>query len=220
MKKIQLKILRLQPGHLSSSYVLILEEVEGKRKLFITIGLMEAQAIALELEKIEPLRPLTHDLFKSFALAFNLHIKEVLIHKIENNVFHSLLLVTDGTREQEVDSRTSDAVALALRFNCPLYTYDELMDEAENKLRTYQVEQTEETEEGDEHDEADEEEDETEALLRKASKKEKEPEVKPPPDDDLLHYPLAKLKKMLSVAIADEDYILAARIRDAIKKFE
>jgi uncharacterized protein len=205
MNKIQLKILGIQQGNVTSSYTLILEEVKGDRKLPIIIGVLEAQSIAIEMEKIEPVRPLTHDLFKSFATAFNLRIKEVLIYKLFEGIFYSYLVITDGKVTKEIDSRTSDAIALALRFNCPIYTYNEIIDEAGISLQSKEFSDIE-----DEDDKADTE----------IEKPEDESEITPYNDEDLMQLSIAKLKKMLSVAVTEEDYILAAKIRDAIKRIE
>jgi uncharacterized protein len=205
MNKIQLKILGIQQGNVTSSYTLILEEVNGDRKLPIIIGVLEAQSIAIELEKIEPVRPLTHDLFKSFATAFNFRIKEVLIYKLFEGIFYSYLVITDGKVTKEIDSRTSDAIALSLRFNCPIYTYNEIIEEAGISLQTREIKDIEEDEENEEVEE--------EQIVS-------DPEITPYSDEDLSHLSITKLKKMLSSAVSDEDYILAAKIRDAIKRIE
>jgi len=206
MNKIQLKILGIQQGNVTSSYTLILEEVKGDRKLPIIIGVLEAQSIAIEMEKIEPVRPLTHDLFKSFATAFNLKIKEVLIYKLFEGIFYSYLIITDGKVTKEIDSRTSDAIALALRFNCPIFTYNEIIEEAGISLQTREL--------------TDIEEDEDKVETGEEEKSEDLPEITPYSDEDLSHLSITKLKKMLSVAVLEEDYILAAKIRDAIKRIE
>jgi bifunctional DNase/RNase len=206
MNKIQLKILGIQPGNITSSYHLILEEIKGDRKLAIIIGVLEAQSIAIEMEKIEPVRPLTHDLFKSFATAFNFRIKEVLIYKLYEGIFYSYLVITDGKVTKEIDSRTSDAIALALRFNCPIYAYSEIIDEAGSTHQSRDISEIE-----DEEDDRPETEDD---------KPEINPSITPYSDEDLSHLSISKLKKMLSVAVSEEDYILAAKIRDAIKRNE
>lgn len=114
----------------SNSFSLTLEELSGKRRLPIVIGYYEAQAIALEIEKMKASRPLTHDLFNEFATNFNFTINEVIIYKFKEGLFYSMLICTDGTKTVEIDSRTSDAVAIALRFKCPVYTYEQIMNEA------------------------------------------------------------------------------------------
>ncbi len=131
MKKIRLEIIGMSYSQLQSgAYALILGETEGNRRLPIIIGGFEAQAIAIELEKMKPARPLTHDLFRSFAEAFNVQITEVIINKFVDGVFHARIVCFDGQNEVEIDSRTSDAVALALRFKCPVYTYENIMETA------------------------------------------------------------------------------------------
>jgi uncharacterized protein len=110
-----------------NSYALVLGEVNGLRRLPIIIGAFEAQAIALELERMRPSRPLTHDLFRNFADAYGINIQEVIINKFSEGIFHALLICNDGESLKEIDSRTSDAIALALRFNCPIYTYEHIL---------------------------------------------------------------------------------------------
>lgn len=128
MQKIELKIYGLSYSHSqSAAYALILDEMNGKRRLPIIVGGLEAQAIAIEVEKMKPARPLTHDLFKSFAEIYHVNITEVVINKFHEGVFYSVLVCDDGKGEIEIDSRTSDAVAIALRFNCPIYTYEHVM---------------------------------------------------------------------------------------------
>ncbi|HSW67607.1 MAG TPA: bifunctional nuclease domain-containing protein [Bacteroidales bacterium] len=114
----------------SGAYALMMAEVGGQRRLPVVIGAFEAHSIAMELDKIKPSRPLTHDLFKNFAIAHSITIREVIINKFESGIFHAVLICSDGKKEREVDSRTSDAVAIALRFNCSIYIYDEILEEA------------------------------------------------------------------------------------------
>ncbi|HNX43288.1 MAG TPA: bifunctional nuclease family protein [Bacteroidales bacterium] len=131
MQKIELKILGLSYSQTqSNSYALILGEKNGHRRLPIVIGHFEAQSIALEIEKMKPARPLTHDLFKNFADTFNIGIEEVIINKFQEGIFFALLVCNDGVETKQIDSRTSDAVALAIRFGCPIYTYEPIMAEA------------------------------------------------------------------------------------------
>ena len=128
MEKIRLEIIGMSYSQSQSgAYALILGERDGKRKLPIIIGGFEAQAIAIELEKIKTPRPLTHDLFKSFAEAFNIRVSEIIVNKFHEGVFYAVLICSDSETEIEIDSRTSDAIALALRFNCPIYTYENIM---------------------------------------------------------------------------------------------
>lgn len=114
----------------SNSFSLTLEELSGRRRLPIVIGYYEAQAIALEIEKMKASRPLTHDLFNELAVNFNFTVNEVIIYKFKEGLFYSMLICSDGTKTVEIDSRTSDAVAIALRFKCPVYTYEQIMNEA------------------------------------------------------------------------------------------
>ena len=132
MKKIRLEISGLSYSQTQSgAYALVLGESGGKRRLPIIIGGFEAQAIAIELEKMAPSRPLTHDLFKTFAESFMIQVKEVLIYNLAEGIFYAKLIChQNGANEVEVDARTSDAIALALRFNCPIYTYDSILSSA------------------------------------------------------------------------------------------
>ncbi len=128
MEKIRLKIVGMSYSQSQSgAYVLILSEMSGKRRLPIIIGGFEAQAIAMELEKMKPSRPLTHDLFKNFADQFKIVIKEVIINKFHEGVFYALMICEHEGERLEIDSRTSDAVALSLRFHCPVYTYENIL---------------------------------------------------------------------------------------------
>lgn len=132
MEKIRLEISGLSYSQTQSgAYALVLGEHGGKRRLPIIIGGFEAQAIAIELEKMAPTRPLTHDLFKTFADSFHIEITEVLIYNLAEGIFYAKLICQhNGIEEVEVDARTSDAIALALRFNCPIYTYDFILSSA------------------------------------------------------------------------------------------
>jgi uncharacterized protein len=208
MEKIQLKILGISTGNVGSSYTLILEEVHGSRKLPIIIGIMEAQAIAIELEKIVPARPMTHDLIKSLSLAFNLEIQEVVIHKLFEGVFYANLVISNGSEIKNIDSRTSDAIALAVRFNCPIYTYENILaeaglspDEGEGRVHTPSPRHSS-------------------AHERNLKKENAEKEIKNKKSENLNSLPLTKLKKMLKNAVNDEDYILAAKLRDIIRDKE
>jgi len=131
MKKIDLEILDIAlSGSSSGAYALVLGEVKGKRKLPIVIGGAEAQSIAIELENMRPSRPLTHDLMKNTMSAFGMEVTEVLIHKMSEGIFYAQLTVTDGIREELIDSRSSDAVAVAVRFGCPIRCSEQVMDVA------------------------------------------------------------------------------------------
>jgi bifunctional DNase/RNase len=131
LKKIELNIVGLSYSQAqSNSYALVLGETNGKRRLPIVIGHYEAQAIALELEKMKPSRPLTHDLFYNFAKTFGINIVEVQITKFQEGIFYATLVCDNGISLHEIDSRTSDAVALSIRFHCPIFTTEEIMSQA------------------------------------------------------------------------------------------
>lgn len=131
MKRVKLKVMGISYSQTQSgAYALILIEEDGERRIPIIIGGFEAQAIVIKLENLDPPRPLTHDLFKKFSDDFNITILEVLIHKLEEGVFFSQLICSDGKKEINIDSRTSDAVALALRFECPIFISEEILDKA------------------------------------------------------------------------------------------
>jgi len=191
MKKIKLEIIGMSYSQSQSgAYALILGEIEGERRLPIIIGGFEAQAIAIELEKMKPSRPLTHDLFKSFADNFEITIKEVVINKFVEGVFHAELLCMDENGEHKIDARTSDAVALALRFHCPIYTFDKIMSAAGIIV---------------------DEKEEEKAQKKSPAKKEKT-------EDSFAQHTTTELKDSLQKAIDNEDYEKASKIRDEINK--
>ena len=131
MKKLKLDIIGLSYSQTQSgAYALVLGEVSGRRRLPIIIGGFEAQAIAIEIEKMTPSRPLTHDLFKSFAEAYHIHVQEIIIYNLVDGVFYSKLVCNDGKKNLEIDARSSDAIALAVRFGCPIYTYEFILASA------------------------------------------------------------------------------------------
>jgi len=131
MKKIKLDIVGLSYSQTQSgAYALVLGEVSGRRRLPIIIGSFEAQAIAIEIEKMTPSRPLTHDLFKSFAEAYHILVQEVIIYNLVDGIFYSKLICSDGKKLMEIDARTSDAIAVAVRFDCPIYTYEFILSSA------------------------------------------------------------------------------------------
>jgi len=196
MEKIKLDIIGISYSQTQSgAYALILGESSGKRRLPIIIGGFEAQAIAIELEKMRPSRPLTHDLLKNFALEFNINVFEVIISKFSDGVFYSILVCESPDKISEIDARTSDAVALAVRFNCPIYTTEGVLDAAGIVFDESNSSDTEEN---------------TETI----SDKEKEKE-KPSQFDGVSN---AELNDMLDVAVNEEDYEKASIIRDEIKK--
>ncbi|MBW7951721.1 MAG: bifunctional nuclease family protein, partial [Chitinophagaceae bacterium] len=131
MKKIELEIIALSHSITQThSYAVVLGEVNGLRRLPIVIGGFEAQAIAVALERMQPARPLTHDLMKNFMTAFGVRLQEVVINNLEEGIFYSKLICYSDNDTVEIDSRTSDAIALAVRFGCPIYTYSNIMDSA------------------------------------------------------------------------------------------
>ena len=131
MKKIKLDIVGLSYSQTQSgAYALVLGEVSGRRRLPIIIGSFEAQAIAIEIEKMTPSRPLTHDLFKSFAQAYQVEVQEIIIYNLVDGIFYSKLICSDGKRSVEIDARTSDAIAVAVRFDCPIFTYEFILSTA------------------------------------------------------------------------------------------
>jgi uncharacterized protein len=131
MKRVKLKVMGISYSQTQSgAYALILIEENGERRIPIIIGGFEAQAIVIKLENLYPPRPLTHDLFKKFADEFNISVTEVMIYKLEEGVFFSKLICTNGEKTYSIDSRTSDAVAIALRFGCPIYITEDILDKA------------------------------------------------------------------------------------------
>lgn len=131
MQKIKLDIVGLSYSQTQSgAYALVLGEISGRRRLPIVIGSFEAQAIAIEIEKMTPSRPLTHDLFKTFAQAYHITIQEVIIYNLIDGIFYAKLVCSDGKKTMEIDARTSDGIAMAVRFNCPIYTYEFILSSA------------------------------------------------------------------------------------------
>lgn len=135
MEKVELKFLRITYSHThAGAYALILSELEGDRRLPIIIGGVEAQAIAIQVENIKPARPLTHDLFKNVADTLGITLKEVIINDLVEGIFHAKLVLDQNGHEVEIDARSSDAIALALRFDCPIHTYEFILSAAGLKV--------------------------------------------------------------------------------------
>ena len=188
----------------SGAYALILSEVDGQRKLPIVIGAFEAQSIAIALEKdIQPPRPLTHDLFKNFSDRFDIVVKQVIIHKLVDGVFYASLICERDTVEEIIDARTSDAIALALRFSAPIFTYKNILEKAGIILKTDSKKEDEENQPED-------------VLLFDDLEFESD-DIKVS-DDGYSSKSIKKLQELLTKAVADEDYETAAKLRDEISK--
>tara|TARA_B100000575_G_scaffold275795_1_gene260709 strand:- start:417 stop:1019 length:603 start_codon:yes stop_codon:yes gene_type:complete len=182
----------------SGAYALILSEENGDRKLPIVIGAFEAQSIAIALEKdIRPPRPLTHDLFKNFSDHFNITIKQVIIHKLVDGVFYSSLICENNKNEEIIDARTSDAIALALRFSAPIFTYKNIIEDAGIKLNIDLENQKN-----------------NDLMFGETISNSDEDHSKNTFDN----LSLSELKGLLKKAVKDEDYEVAAKIRDEISK--
>lgn len=188
----------------SGAYALILSEVDGKRKLPIVIGAFEAQSIAIALEKdIQPPRPLTHDLFKNFSDRFDIVVKQVIIHKLVDGVFYASLICERDKVEEIIDARTSDAIALALRFSAPIFTYKNILEKAGIILKT------------DSKKENDENQPEDVLLFDDLEFETEEIEIS---DDTFSSKSIKELQELLTKAVADENYETAAKLRDEISK--
>tara|TARA_B100001057_G_scaffold250552_1_gene250810 strand:- start:2162 stop:2740 length:579 start_codon:yes stop_codon:yes gene_type:complete len=173
----------------NGAYALLLNEKNGSRKLPIVIGGFEAQSIAVALEsEIRPPRPLTHDLFKNFSECFEIKIKQVIIHKIVDGVFFSSLICVRDKIEEIIDSRTSDAIALAIRFDSPIFTYESVLEKAGIELKIEELKKSSKT-------------------VKKSSEK-----------VDYRKLSISQLEKAISIAVKNEDYELAAHLRDEINK--
>jgi len=190
----------------NGAYALILNEVDGERKLPIVIGAFEAQSIAIALEKeIKPPRPLTHDLFKSFADRFDIVVKQVIIHKLVDGVFYSSIICERDKIEEIIDARTSDAIALALRFNAPIFTYKNILDKAGIYLNNPTEIEDQNTED--------------EGILSTPETFGFDSEGNEP-KEGYAKLSLSELHSLLESAVQNEDYEKAARIRDEISKRE
>lgn len=196
MKKIKLEIIALSYSQTQSgAYALVLGEANGKRRLPVIIGGYEAQAIAIQIENMKPSRPLTHDLMKTFAESFNIVITEVIIYKIVEGIFYAKLVANNVQQTIEIDARTSDGIAMALRFDCPIYTYESILstygvvlDDENNKLENI----------GDASLEVEENKNDLLGL------------------NDFSHINTEDLQMLLQTALEEEDYEKASRIRDEL----
>lgn len=207
MKKIELDIVALSHSVTQShNYAVVLGEQEGSRRLPIVIGGFEAQAIAVAMERMTPNRPLTHDLFKNTLETFELELREVIINNLLDGIFYARLICIKDGEEFEIDSRTSDALAMAVRFNCPIYTYEFILDAAGVILEDGEEEQQQTTDVD---------------KPRPASSSKKSKRRKSTAGGNALSsYTIADLHKMLDEVLNDEDYERAAKIRDEIQRRE
>lgn len=189
MKKIELEIVALSHSITQThSYAVVLGELNGLRRLPIVIGGFEAQAIAVALEKMQPSRPLTHDLMRNFMNAFNVELHEVIISDLNDGIFYAKLICSNKKDMLEIDSRTSDALALAVRFGCPIYTYERILEQAGISME------------------------DTEGKTEKKGTKSPERES----EDDLAAMSVEELNQLLKEVLEHEDYIRAISIRDEI----
>lgn len=191
MKKIELEIVALSHSITQTqSYAVVLGEINGLRRLPIVIGGFEAQAIAVALERMSPSRPLTHDLMKNFMMAFNVDMHEIIINDLQEGIFYSKLVCSSDNDTVEIDSRTSDALALAVRFGCPIYTYDNILDQAGVMMdQEHQPVQ------------------EPSATVSSSTGS----------NESLRSMSLDELNTLLAEVLENEDYIRAIAIRDEIK---
>lgn len=192
MKRVKLKVMGISYSQTQSgAYALILIEEDGERRIPIIIGGFEAQAIVIKLENLDPPRPLTHDLFKKFADEFNISVVEVMIYKLEEGVFFSRLLCNNGAKEYSIDSRTSDAVALALRFGCPIFITEDILEKAGISMN------------------------QTDTDLAGADESDEVFETESPAYSS---YSEEELYKMIDDSVKTEDYEKAASLRDELEK--
>ncbi|MCB9262573.1 MAG: bifunctional nuclease family protein [Flavobacteriales bacterium] len=198
MNKVQLEISGLVSGHTSkqTTYTLILGEVGGNRRIPVVIGAFEAQAIALVLEDIKPQRPLTHDLFKNLADSFDIDVLQIFISNLIEGVFYAKVVCLKENQEIEIDARTSDAVALAVRFNCPIFTTPQILDAVGIEPQQTEDEKPGRPEDSDDFD-----------FMKDIVE-----------SDDYSGLDISDLEILLNEALQDEDYSKAAQIRDEIKR--
>jgi bifunctional DNase/RNase len=196
MKKIKLDIVGLSYSQTQSgAYALVLGEVSGRRRLPIIIGAFEAQAIAIEIEKMTPSRPLTHDLFKSFAQAYHISVQEIIIYNLVDGIFYAKLICSDGKRSVEIDARTSDAIAVAVRFDCPIFTYEFILSTAGIVI------------EGNDF-----------VYLENINETTEEKNAATSPAGSYNTLSTDELKTRLQEALAEESYEKAAKIRDELNR--
>lgn len=200
MKKVKLDIVGLSYSQTQSgAYALVLGEVNGHRRLPIIIGAFEAQAIAIEIEKMTPTRPLTHDLFKTFAQVYKIEVTEIIIYNLVDGVFFAKLICTDGQNIQEIDARTSDAIALAVRFNATIYTYEFILSSAGIVIESNDFLFLENLD----------------SITKEQSSEDMPTSI---PVSGYQSLSMEELQEKLNEALAEEAYEKAARIRDEITK--
>lgn len=207
MSLVKLVIKGISYSHTQNgAYALILNEVDGDRKLPIVIGAFEAQSIAIAIEKeLKPPRPLTHDLFKNFADRFDIVMNQVIIHKLVDGVFFSSIICERDGIEEIIDARTSDAISLAIRFKAPIFTYKNILDKAGIFLNDGAIDGVD-----------DDEDDDLDGVLEDIfldKEEDNEPKL-----SEYAHFSLKELNELLENAVANEDYEKAARLRDEISK--
>ncbi|MCD6068583.1 MAG: bifunctional nuclease family protein [Bacteroidetes bacterium] len=199
MKKVRLDIVGLSYSQTQTgAYALVLGESGGRRRLPIIIGGFEAQAIAIELEKMTPSRPLTHDLFKTFAETFDIGVSEVIIYNLVEGIFYAKIICNNGAEEHEIDARTSDAIAIAVRFNCPIFTHEFILSSAGIVL--------------------DEEPASNPAVSESSEGSEEQVDISSITGGDTEYSAKSteELKNMLQTALDEEQYEMASRIRDEL----
>lgn len=199
MSKVRLNVLGISYSQTQTgAYALVLAEENGNRRIPIIVGGFEAQAIAIQLEGLKPARPLTHDLFYNFASTYGISLTEINIHKLEEGVFYSQLSCYDGKNKIEIDSRTSDAIALALRFKCPIFTTEDILTKAGIIIDfEHDPDKVKDEDQDEEYDTEDEQE---------------------VTNEELSSMNLEELKKILEEAVKDENYEKASQIRDEINR--
>ncbi len=205
MSLVKLSIKGISYSHTQNgAYALILDEVGGERKLPIVIGAFEAQSIAIAIEdEIKPPRPLTHDLFKNFSDRFDIVLKQVIIHKLVDGVFFSSIICERDGIEEIIDARTSDAIALAIRFFAPIFTYKSILDKAGIILNNSSIET------------------DKEVSVNKVERTSQDPDkVREDAVDDYSRFDLIELNRLLEQAVLSENYEKAAKLRDEISKKE
>ena len=198
MDKVELKFLRIAYSHThAGAYALVLGEAKGERRLPIIIGGNEAQSIALVIEQIKPARPLTHDLFKAFCDPLDVKVEEIIISDLVDGIFHATIIVSGNGKKAEIDSRSSDAIALALRFKCPIFTYERILSEAGLTVDEGEENVDEET---------------VQAAVSGPSPAEL--------DRPISQRSVPELQELLDEALAREDYEKASLIRDELNRRE